>query len=201
MAESVPFIVWFGDVRKTDVSKVGGKNASLGEMISQLESEGVSVPHGFATTTTAYRAFLAANELEPKLRSLLDNLDVNDTTALFKAGAAARNLIYTATMPDRLANGLKEHYDSLTQREGLPPGSDLSVAVRSSATAEDLPEASFAGQQETYLNVCGHEALIDAVKKCFASLFTDRAIVYRVHNKFGHLDVALSCGIQTSFVF
>ncbi len=173
-----------------DVERVGGKNASLGEMISHLSKVGVKVPGGFATTAQAYRDFLAQDGLAGRIKARLDALNVDDVTELARAGAEIRGWILAAPLPGRL------HEEIATAYEALGQGKPVSVAVRSSATAEDLPEASFAGQQETFLNVRGLDAVITAVHEVFASLFNDRAISYRVHQDFDHSQVALSAGIQ-----
>jgi pyruvate,water dikinase len=186
------WIRWFDDVGIDDVPVVGGKNASLGEMRRALTPLGIRTPDGFATTADAYRAFLAAGDLEPLVTGALGSLDVADLDALRSAGARVRAALLAATLPGALASAVAEGYRRL---EG-EYGANCDVAVRSSATAEDLPEASFAGQQETYLNIHGEAMLLDAVKRCYASLFTDRAIVYRVHHGFGHTQVALSVGVQ-----
>ncbi|NQV10655.1 MAG: phosphoenolpyruvate synthase, partial [Cyanobacteria bacterium] len=179
-----------------DIQSVGGKNASLGEMIRQLTAQGVRVPGGFATTSEAYRLFLDHNELVEPLRRLLGELDSTDLDALQAAGTAARDLILSASLPESLEQAIVSAHAELRRKEGLGPGEAFSVAVRSSATAEDLPEASFAGQQETFLNIQGETALLDACRRCYASLFTDRAISYRQINGFNHLEVALSIGVQ-----
>jgi pyruvate,water dikinase len=175
-----------------DVASVGGKNASLGEMRRALTPLGIRTPDGFATTADAYRAFLSGAELEAVIRQTLAGLDINDIDALQGAGARVRSAILAAPLPAELIEAVREGYRRLEEQYG--PNCD--VAVRSSATAEDLPEASFAGQQETYLNIHGEAMLLDAVRRCYASLFTDRAIVYRVHQRFEHLQVALSVGVQ-----
>jgi pyruvate,water dikinase len=173
----------------TDVEQVGGKNASLGEMISQLPSS-VRVPGGFATTAEAYREFLAHNGLADRINAALDALDVDDVDALAKTGAQIREWIIELPFPARLEAEIKTAYEQITaEGEG-------SFAVRSSATAEDLPDASFAGQQETFLNIHGYENILHAMKEVFASLYNDRAIAYRVHKNFAHADVALSAGVQ-----
>ncbi len=183
------YVIPFNELRMTDVDKVGGKNASLGEMISQLPSN-VRVPGGFATTADAYREFLAHNGLADRINAALDALDVDDVDALVKTGAQIREWIIELPFPDRLAAEIKTAYDKITaEGEG-------SFAVRSSATAEDLPDASFAGQQETFLNIHGYENILHAMKEVFASLYNDRAIAYRVHKDFAHADVALSAGVQ-----
>lgn len=174
-----------------DVARVGGKNASLGEMISHLVREGIKVPNGFATTADAYRDFLAGNDLGERIRQKLDSLDVDDVSALSEAGATIRQWVLETPLPDRLNNEIEEAFEILVEHRD-----DISVAVRSSATAEDLPEASFAGQQETFLNVLGIDNVITAVHQVYASLFTDRAIAYRDHHNFDHNEVALSAGIQ-----
>ncbi len=173
-----------------DVEKVGGKNASLGEMISGLSKVGVKVPGGFATTAEAYRDFLDGNGLYQRIHSLLDDLDINDIRALTTAGAKIRRWIMDEPFRPELEESIIKAYQSLSGDDDLP------VAVRSSATAEDLPDASFAGQQETFLNIRGAENVLVAVREVFASLFNDRAIAYRVHQGFDHRNVALSAGIQ-----
>ncbi|MEM8982699.1 MAG: phosphoenolpyruvate synthase [Pseudomonadota bacterium] len=173
-----------------DVESVGGKNASLGEMISHLNDLGVSVPGGFATTATAYRDMMQHDGLDTKIRDRLADLDVDDIQALTQAGADIRGWIEAAPMPSRLQEEI-----SVAWRE-MADGRDIAVAVRSSATAEDLPDASFAGQQETFLNVRGLDRTLEAIRQVFASLFNDRAIAYRVHQGFDHSQVALSAGIQ-----
>jgi pyruvate,water dikinase len=174
-----------------DVERVGGKNASLGEMISNLNELGVTVPGGFATTATAYRDFLAADGLDARINSLLDDLDVDDIEALTSAGRQIRGWILDTPLPERLMKNIRNAWEEMSG------GDDIAVAVRSSATAEDLPDASFAGQQETFLNVRGVDHLNDALHQVFASLFNDRAIAYRVHQGFDHRQVALSVGVQT----
>jgi pyruvate,water dikinase len=174
-----------------DVEIVGGKNASLGEMISKLSNLGVTVPGGFATTAAAYRKFLAANDLDKRIHELLADLDVDDIEALTQAGATIRNWILETPLPDDLMQAVRAAWDEMSA------GADITVAVRSSATAEDLPDASFAGQQETFLNIRGFDNMVEAMHHVFASLFNDRAIAYRVHQGFNHSEVALSAGIQT----
>ena len=186
------WIKWFDDVSLADVGIVGGKNASLGEMRRALTPLGIRVPDGFATTADAYRAFMRAADLEPVIRESLTALDIADVDALQAAGTRLRSAILAAPLPADLVQALGEAYRRLEQQYGA----SCDVAVRSSATAEDLPEASFAGQQETFLNVHGEAMLLDAVRRCFASLFTDRAIVYRAHHGFDHAQVALSVGVQ-----
>ena len=185
-------IRWFDDVGMNDVASVGGKNASLGEMRRALTPLGIRTPAGFATTADAYRAFVSAAGLERVIRESLASMDISDIAALQAAGARVRSAILAAALPDDLVQSVRQGYESLEATYGR----HCDVAVRSSATAEDLPEASFAGQQETFLNVHGVPMLLDAVRRCYASLFTDRAIVYRAHHNFDHLQVALSVGVQ-----
>lgn len=173
-----------------DVEIVGGKNASLGEMIGNLSNLGVDVPGGFATTAAAYRDFLQKDGLDERINATLNNLDVDDIAALTSAGKKIRDWITGTALPDRLMEEIRVAFDEMSG------GRDISVAVRSSATAEDLPDASFAGQQETFLNVRGLDHLVDALHQVFASLFNDRAIAYRVHQGFDHSLVALSVGVQ-----
>ena len=186
-----PYVIKLAELGMDDVEIVGGKNASLGEMISNLSNLGVTVPGGFATTAAAYRKFLAADGLDKKINELLESLNVEDIEALTSAGAAIRGWILATPLPDGLMQAVREAWDEMSG------GADIAVAVRSSATAEDLPDASFAGQQETFLNVRGFEHMVDAMHQVFASLFNDRAIAYRVHHGFKHSDVALSAGVQT----
>ncbi len=186
------FVKNFKELRMTDVEEVGGKNASLGEMISQLSTAGVRVPGGFATTAEAYRAFLAHNGLAEKINARLSSLNVDDVDTLLKTGAEIRQWVVETPFPEQLEKEIAVHYAALIAESGP----EASFAVRSSATAEDLPDASFAGQQETYLNISGLENILHAIKEVFASLYNDRAISYRVHKGFAHADVALSAGIQ-----
>ena len=186
------YVIPFENLRNTDVPSVGGKNASLGEMISQLSAKGVRVPTGFATTAAAYREFLAQNELDVKINAELDALNADDTQALAICGEKIRNWIMKAEFPAALSVAIAENYTRLIERSA--PGTTF--AVRSSATAEDLPDASFAGQQESFLNIHGLDNINHAIKEVFASLYNDRAISYRVHKGFVHADVALSAGIQ-----
>jgi pyruvate,water dikinase len=172
------------------VEEVGGKNASLGEMISGMQASGVNVPDGFATTASAYRDFLAKDGLAERINTELQALDVDDVKALAKSGSQIRSWIIEADLCPQFEADVKAAYEELTK------GNDIAVAVRSSATAEDLPDASFAGQQETFLNICGYDNVIVAIKEVFASLFNDRAISYREHQGFEHSLVALSAGIQ-----
>ncbi|MDE8586540.1 phosphoenolpyruvate synthase [Arthrobacter sp. NQ4] len=185
-------VMWIEDTGIADIPSVGGKNASLGELSRALKSAGVRVPEGFATTASAYRAFLAANNLEPRIRKHIEDQRAGRST-LRQAGAAIRELFLQATFPEDIAGGIQEHYRALCQRAGQ---AEAAVAVRSSATAEDLPDASFAGQQETFLNVAGERGVLEACRRCYASLFTDRAISYREMKGYDHLDVALSVGVQ-----
>ncbi|MEW6591806.1 MAG: phosphoenolpyruvate synthase [Pseudomonadota bacterium] len=185
---SADYIVPLDALSMADVPRVGGKNASLGEMIGKLAGVGVRVPGGFATTAQAFWDFLDHNALRARIHDRLAVLDVADVTALAAAGAEIRGWVEAAALPDRLERGLRDAYAAL--------GANVSVAVRSSATAEDLPDASFAGQQETYLHVRGADDVLLYVKKVFASLYNDRAIAYRVHHGFAHADVALSAGVQ-----
>src|SRR6187402_1564390 len=187
-AHAIPF----EKLRNTDVGSVGGKNASLGEMISQLSAKGVRVPTGFATTADAYREFLAQNGLDTKINDLLDKLDADDTQALAVCGAQIRAWIMDAPFPTALNAAIAENYARLTDNSAA----GTTFAVRSSATAEDLPDASFAGQQESFLNIHGLDNITHAIKEVFASLYNDRAISYRVHKGFVHADVALSAGVK-----
>ncbi|RJQ13461.1 phosphoenolpyruvate synthase [Candidatus Parcubacteria bacterium] len=186
------FILWFKEININDVSLVGGKNASLGEMHSNLTPLGISVPNGFAITAGAYRYFLKKSELDTKIRTLLSGLNTKNIKALQMKGKAVRQLILQSPLPPELIKAITEAYERLGKIYFNKPD----VAVRSSATAEDLPGASFAGQQETYLNVVGINEVLISVKKCFASLFTDRAISYRVDKGFSHFDISLSVAIQ-----
>lgn len=183
--------LWYNGLSMDDVDKVGGKNASLGEMVSNLANAGVSVPNGFATTSHAFNQFLDFEGLDERIHQLLDDLDTNDLDALRKTGTTIRQWVLDAPFPADLERDIRDNYEKLV--EGNP---ELSVAVRSSATAEDLPDASFAGQQETFLNVKGIEAVLEATKHVYASLFNDRAISYRVHQGYDHRGIALSAGIQ-----
>ena len=186
------YVIGLENLRMGDVSRVGGKNASLGEMIGELANAGVRVPGGFATTAQAFRDFLAHDGLKKRIEGALTGLDVDDVNALAKAGTQIRQWLIAQPFPARLEQDIAQAY----QRLQKDAAGDLSVAVRSSATAEDLPDASFAGQQETFLNIHGLENVLAAVKHVFASLYNDRAISYRVHKGYLHSDVALSAGIQ-----
>ena len=183
--------LWYNGLSMEDVDKVGGKNASLGEMVSNLANAGVSVPNGFATTSYAFNQFLDFEGLDDRIHELLDALDVEDVDALRKTGATIRQWVLDAPFPADLERDIRDNYETL-----IEGNQDLSVAVRSSATAEDLPDASFAGQQETFLNVKGIDAVLEATKHVYASLFNDRAISYRVHQGFDHRGISLSAGIQ-----
>ncbi|MCJ2186252.1 phosphoenolpyruvate synthase [Novosphingobium beihaiensis] len=185
-------VLWFEDIGIADVPIVGGKNASLGEMVRELGKSGVRVPTGFATTSAAYRHFIDASGISSAIREDIRRYN-EGTASLQTAGSAVREHILASPIPDTLADEIRTAYDKLAKRLGVK---DPAVAVRSSATAEDLPDASFAGQQETFLNVRGHRALLDACRRCYASLFTDRAISYREAKGFDHFSVALSIGIQ-----
>ena len=184
-------VISFEHLRMGDVHRVGGKNASLGEMISQLAVAGIRVPGGFATTAYAFREFLAHNDLVDRIAHRLEGLDIDDVNALAKAGAEIRAWVTAAPLQPELEAAIAAAYAALV--DGSP---GATWAVRSSATAEDLPEASFAGQQETFLNISGLENILHAVKEVFSSLYNDRAISYRVHQGFVHGDVALSAGVQ-----
>jgi pyruvate,water dikinase len=184
-------IKWFNEVGLNDVAEVGGKNSSLGEMITELTDLGIKVPFGFATTSQAYWDFLAHNDLSNKINGLLADLDINDVKALAEAGKTIRNWVIEAPFQPGLEKEITDAWETLSKGD-----EDYAMAVRSSATAEDLANASFAGQQESYLNVRGKDNMLIAVKKVYASLFNDRAIAYRVHNNFEHAEVAISVGVQ-----
>ncbi|GER23023.1 phosphoenolpyruvate synthase [Zafaria cholistanensis] len=185
-------VLWFSELGLTDLDRVGGKNASLGEMVRNLASAGVRVPDGFATTADAYRRFLSESGLDARIAAILEDLDSDDVTALALAGTLIRDLIRQAPFPTGFEEQIRAAYGRLADGHD----GDMSWAVRSSATAEDLPDASFAGQQETFLNIRGVENVLHAIKDVFASLYNDRAIAYRVHHGFTHSEVALSAGIQ-----
>ncbi|TWU20963.1 Phosphoenolpyruvate synthase [Novipirellula galeiformis] len=189
---SAGLIRWFDQVGMDDVDIVGGKNASLGEMYRELTPHGIRIPNGFATTADAYRTFLNESGLDEKIPQILSGMNASDVDSLQHHGILIRHMILDTPLPDALAGAIVQAYHDLCR----PRGDLADVAVRSSATAEDLPDASFAGQQETYLNVRGQASLLDACRRCFASLFTDRAISYRVHHGYDHMQVALSIGIQ-----
>ncbi len=186
-------ILWLHELRLTDLARVGGKNSSLGEMIGNLTALGVSVPGGYATTAAAFKAFIAYNNLSKRIYDKLATLDVEDVKALTAAGKEIRDWVIDAPLQPELEKDIRDAYDTLSKDNS---GNDVAVAVRSSATAEDLPDASFAGQQETFLNVIGADQVVHKIKEVFASLYNDRAIAYRVHHGFKHEDVFLSAGIQ-----
>ena len=192
-AGSAEYVIAFEQLRNDDVGKVGGKNASLGEMISQLAGAGVRVPGGFATTAHAFRDFLAHDGLAARIEARLAPLDVADVRALADAGREIRRWVVDTPFPAALDDAIRSAF---AQMENASGGAGMPVAVRSSATAEDLPDASFAGQQETFLNIVGVENVLSAMKEVFASLYNDRAISYRVHKGFTHAEVALSAGVQ-----
>jgi len=185
-------ILWFNQIGIKDIPLVGGKNASLGEMIQKLTPKGINIPDGFAVTAEAYKYFIKYNNLEEPIKKILSELDKSNVEDLKKRGKKIRNLFLNGKMPDDLTDAIVKAYSDLEKQYGK----NVDVAVRSSATAEDLPDASFAGQQETYLNIQGAKDVVDAVKKCFASLFTDRAISYRIDKGFDHLSVYLSAAVQ-----
>ena len=188
-----PAVLWLDQLRLTDLAQVGGKNASLGEMIGHLAAVGVSVPGGFATTAEAFRDFLHENKLAQRIADRLRGLDTDDVEALAAAGKDIRSWVEHGALPATLEHAVRQSYQQMCAQIGVD---DAPVAVRSSATAEDLPDASFAGQQETYLNVCGIDAVLSRIRAVFASLYNDRAISYRVHHGFKHEDVFLSAGVQ-----
>jgi pyruvate,water dikinase len=190
--QDATYIRWFSDLGRGDVALVGGKNASLGELYQQLKPLGVEVPDGFALTAAAFRDALTEADAWGELHTLLDGLDKSDVASLARAGARAREIVYAAGLTPSMESQLREAWRKMLATYG----DNLTVAVRSSATAEDLPTASFAGQHETYLNVAGEANLLDAVRRCHASLFTDRAISYRLDQGFDHFKVALSVGVQ-----
>ncbi|MBW3023119.1 phosphoenolpyruvate synthase, partial [Candidatus Woesearchaeota archaeon] len=185
-------ILWFDQVGIEDVGLVGGKNASLGEMYRLLTPKGVKIPNGFCATAHAYHYFTEKAGVKQKIRDILKTLNVHDVENLAEHGKKVRQAILEAEMPQDLKDAIAEGYRNLC----IQYGENVDVAVRSSATAEDLPDASFAGQQETYLNISGTAALLEACKKCFASLFTNRAISYREAKGFDHFKIGLSIGIQ-----
>ena len=192
MSQNSPQVLWFENLSRGDVAKVGGKNSSLGEMVRALDKKGVKVPGGFATTADAYWHYLEANGFEGSMTARLAELAAGKAT-LAETGAAIRKTVLGGEFPKETADAISSSYRELCRRSGKK---ELDVAVRSSATAEDLPDASFAGQQETYLNIRGEAALLDACRRCYASLFTDRAISYRTTKRFDHMKVALSIGVQ-----
>ena len=205
------FVLWFKELGIEDIEFGGGKNASLGEMYSNLKSKGIKVPDGFAITSKAYRYFILKNNLDGKIKKILKDLDTGSMVNLAKRGHQIRELILSAQFPEDLRNEIVDNYAKLSKEYARHKdfritwdrddhtnhfAGGVDVAVRSSATAEDLVDASFAGQQESYLNIVGEYNLLESVKKCFASLFTDRAISYRVDKKFDHFAIALSVGVQ-----
>ncbi len=192
-SDSSSFIAWLEHLKLSDIPTVGGKNASLGEMIGGLSNLGVSVPGGFATTAQAFREFVEFNQIKTRIYQRLEGLDVDDVAELARAGAEIRGYVHNANLQPAFEAQVRAAYAELAQRSGLV---DPAVAVRSSATAEDLPDASFAGQQETFLNVRGIDTVLAKIKEVFASLYNDRAIAYRVHHGFKHEDVFLSAGVQ-----
>ncbi|MDT4331256.1 phosphoenolpyruvate synthase [Methylomonas sp. MED-D] len=192
MSEAYQYIRWFNELTIRDIPLVGGKNASLGEMYRELAGQGIRVPNGFAITAEAYRYVLDQAGIWPRLHELLDDVDADDVADLARRAQMARDLVYAAPLPADLQAEIHRAFARLQQEYGA----DLSVAVRSSATAEDLPTASFAGQQDTYLNIRGGQALLDACQRCFASLFTDRAIHYRIDQGFDHFKISLSIGVM-----
>ena len=192
MSKKRDFILWFKDLTINDVPLVGGKNASLGEMYRTLTKKAINIPNGFAVTAYAYRHFLKKAKIQNKIRQILSDLDTSNIHNLAEKGRNVRETILEAELPEELKNAITKAYKDLCKKYGK----NTDVAVRSSATAEDLPGASFAGQQETYLNIKGGKSLLDACKKCFASLFTNRAISYRVDKGFDHFNVSLSIGVQ-----
>jgi pyruvate, water dikinase len=192
MTIQFPYVRWFADLHNSDVTAVGGKNASLGELYSELAKAGIRVPNGFAVTAQAYREALTAAGAWEGLRALLSGFDHRDVKVLAERAEKAREIVYRATGN----SGLREHIGAAYRQLEQECGRNAAVAVRSSATAEDLPTASFAGQHDSLLNVRGQAALFEACRQCFASIFTDRAIVYRIDNGFDHFKVALSVGVM-----
>ena len=186
-------VLWLHELRLSDLAQVGGKNSSLGEMIGNLSQLGVSVPGGFATTASAFSSFIEVNSLSQRIFDRLDGLDVEDVDALVAAGREIRGWVITAPLQPELESAIRDGYRRMCEEAG---SADIAVAVRSSATAEDLPDASFAGQQETFLNVSGIEDVLVKIKEVFASLYNDRAIAYRVHHGYKHEEVFLSAGVQ-----
>src|SRR6266436_329181 len=184
-------VAWLKDLRMADLERVGSKNASLGEMMNALAAAGIRVPGGFATTAQAFREFLSANGLDSRIEERLRSLDSKNVSALAACGAEIRSWILKAPFPTGFEDEIKSYYQDLEKISS----SETSFAVRSSATAEDLPEASFAGQQETFLNIRGIDNILEAIRQVFASLYNDRAISYRTHHGFEH-GVALSAAVQ-----
>ncbi len=192
MRQPARFIRWFEEIGIEDVPSVGGKTASLGEMYRELVPRGLRVPNGFAITADAYRALISSGGVLPRMREVVAGLDRNALEDFARRGHQLRQLVYEIPFPEALAREIGDAYDALCREYG----EDTDVAVRSSATAEDLPGVSFAGAHDTYLNIRGEAQLLDACHRCFASLFTDRAISYRIDQGFDHLRVALSIGVQ-----
>ncbi|MDZ4793686.1 MAG: PEP/pyruvate-binding domain-containing protein, partial [Bacteroidota bacterium] len=186
------YIIPFEKINLTHLAEAGGKNASLGEMFNKLQPLGIKVPDGYAITATAYKYFLAHNKIEDRLKTLLDSIDIHSLSNLPEVAKQCRALAATAQLPDDVKQEILKAYTTLT----TPGNQHITVAVRSSATAEDLPTASFAGQHDSFLNIEGEENLLLAVHKCYVSLFNDRAIKYRIDNGFEHMLVALSVGVQ-----
>jgi pyruvate,water dikinase len=189
----IQFIKWFEEISIQDIPLVGGKNASLGEMFQRLTPQGINIPPGFAVTADAFSSLVAQSDISEKIYSMLSSLDTQDTSELAKVGHKIRAIIRNAGIPEEVAHEIRNAYAELCDRTGV---AELDVAVRSSATAEDLPDASFAGQQESFLNVQGANDLMLACLNCFASLFTDRAISYRSTKGFEHEKVRLSICVQ-----
>ena len=186
------FVLWFNELGIKDVPLVGGKNASLGEMYRTLNKKGVNIPNGFAISAYAYRYLLKKAGIKKEIRKILSDLNIKNLKNLAERGQKVREIIRNAEFPKELEKAIIDAYKKLCKLYGA----NTDVAVRSSATAEDLPDASFAGQQETYLHIMGEKALLNACRKCFASLFTNRAISYREHKGFNHFNIALSIGVQ-----
>src|SRR5690348_15028638 len=185
-------VLWLDTVGRADIAKVGGKNASSGELLRNLQGKGILVPPGFATSADAYRCFVDANGLRDTIRAALDDFK-GGVTPLAEAGLSVRRAFLRGVWPEQIATAIREAYREFSRRAAVE---NVAVAVRSSATAEDLPSASFAGQQETFLNVRGEQQLLQACKRCFASLFTDRSIHYRVDQGFDHFKVSLSIAVM-----
>ena len=190
------FVLWFNEIGIEDVPMVGGKNASLGEMYRKLHNKGINIPNGFTITAYAYRYFLKYAGIEDEIKEVLKDLDTRDVNNLMRKGREVRDIIRNAEFPPDLTQAIYVAYDQLAEEFGKKGLDDLDVAIRSSATAEDLPDASFAGQQDTFLNVRGKRSVLRACRDCFASLFTNRAISYRHDKGYGQFDVSLSIGVQ-----
>lgn len=193
MTKDKKFILWFNEIDMNDVALVGGKNASLGEMYQKLSHKGIKVPNGFAVTAYAYNYFIEKAGIGDKIKNILKDVNTSDINDLRTRGYQTRDAILMSNFPSDLEKEIIAAYKKMSKEYGEE---NIDTAVRSSATAEDLPDASFAGQQETYLNVRGVSPILDATKKCFASLFTNRAISYREDKDFDHFEVSLSVGIQ-----